>query len=126
MPLKRQWELVDAFLAAAREGDLEALVRVLDPKVIARADFGPTPAALGRSRVSHGVHEVAQQAMSFRNLAPGARLVLVNGTPGFLVTAGGKPYAVIELAFGPGGITEIDILLDPDRLAGLELPVELG
>jgi RNA polymerase sigma factor (sigma-70 family) len=126
VPLKRQWELVDAFLAAARDGNLDALVRVLDPNVVARADFGPTPSALGRSRVSHGVHEVAQQAMSFRNFAPGARLVLVNGAPGFLVSTGGKPYAVIELAFGPGGITEIDILLDPDRLAGLAVGGQLA
>ena len=124
VPLARQWELVDAFLAAAREGDLEALVRVLDPNVVARADFGPGRAPAGRSQVSHGVREVGQQAMSFRSLAPGARLVLVNGAPGFFVTTGGKPYAVIELAFGPGGITEIDILLDPDRLARLELPAE--
>ena len=122
VPVARQWELVDAFLAAARDGDLEALVRVLDPNVVARADFGPGPAPLGRSRVSRGVDEVAGQAMSFRNLAPGARRVLVNGSPGFFVTAGGRPFAVIELAFGPGGITEIDILLDPDRLARLVLP----
>jgi RNA polymerase sigma-70 factor (ECF subfamily) len=122
VPLARQWELVDAFLAAAREGDLGALVRVLDPNVVARADFGSGPAAVGRSQVSRGSSEVAQQAMTFRNLAPGARKVLVNGAPGFLVHAGGKPYAVIGLAFGPGGITEIDILLDPERLARLELP----
>jgi RNA polymerase sigma-70 factor (ECF subfamily) len=125
VPLPRQWELVDAFLAAAREGDLDALVRVLDPNVVARADFGPGPSSAGRSRVSHGVREVAQQAMSFRHLAPGARRVLVNGAPGFFVTSGDKPYAVIGLAFGPDGITEIDILLDPDRLARLELPTNL-
>ena len=63
--------------------------------------------------------------MSFRHLAPGARRVLVNGAPGFFVTAGGKPYAVIGLAFGPGGITEIDILLDPERLRRLAMPAEL-
>jgi len=121
VPLARQWELVDAFLAAARDGDLNALVQVLDPNVVARADFGPRLPP-GTSRVSRGVGEVAQQAFAFRHLAPGARRVLVNGAPGFLVTSGGKPYAVIELAFGQGGITEIDILLDPDRLARLELP----
>lgn len=121
VPLARQWELVDAFLAAARDGDLDALVRVLDPNVVARADFGPR-ASPGSSRVSHGVGEVAEQAFAFRRLAPGARRILVNGAPGFFVTAGGKPYAVIGLAFGPDGITEIDILLDSDRLARLELP----
>lgn len=122
VPLTRQWELVDAFLAAARDGDLGALIHVLDPNVVARADFGPGPSSAGASRVSRGVHEVAQQAMTFRQLAPGARRVLVNGAPGFFVTAGGKPYAVIGLAFGPNGITEIDVLLDPARLARLELP----
>jgi RNA polymerase sigma factor (sigma-70 family) len=122
VPLARQWELVDAFLAAARDGDLDALVRVLDPNVVARADFGPGPSSLGRSRVSQGAREVAQQAAAFRNFAPGARRVLVNGAPGFFVTARGKPYAVLGMAFGTDGITEIDILLDPDRLARLELP----
>ncbi len=122
VPIERQWELVDAFLAAARDGDLDAIVRVLDPNVVARADFGPEPAALGRSRVTHGAREVAAQALLFRNLAPGARKVLVNGGPGFVVTAGGKPFAILGMAFGPDGITEIDILLDPDRLAKLLPP----
>ena len=107
---------------AAREGDIDALVRILDPNVVARADFGRGPSSLGRSQVTHGARAVAQQAMTFRNLAPGALRVLVNGAPGFFVNAGGKPYAVIGLAFGPDGITEIDILLDPDRLARLKLP----
>ncbi len=122
IPIKRQWELVDAFFAAAREGDLEGLVRVLDPNVIARADVGPGPSPFGRSRTFHGAREVAQSAAAFRNLAPGARRVLVNGAPGFFVTAGGKPYAVLGMAFGPAGITEIDILLDPERLARLAPP----
>jgi hypothetical protein len=67
---------------------------------------------------------VAQQAAAFRRHASGARPVLVNGAPGFFVTAGGKPYAVLGMAFGPDGITEIDILLDPDRLARLEVPTK--
>ena len=124
VPLARQWELVDAFLAAARDGDLDGLVRVLDPNVVVRADFGPGPSSLGRSRVYHGAREAAEQAVAFRNLAPGARRVLVNGNPGFFVTAGGRPYAVLGMAFGPDGITEIDILLDPDRLARLAVPDE--
>jgi RNA polymerase sigma factor (sigma-70 family) len=122
VPLARQWELVEAFFAAAREGDLDGLVRVLDPNVIARADVGPGPSPFGPSRTFHGAREVAEQAASFRNLAPGARRVLVNGSPGFFVAAAGKPFAVLAMSFGPAGITEIDILLDPDRLARLELP----
>ena len=122
VPLKRQWELIDAFLGAAREGDIEGLMRVLDPDVVARADFGPPPAALGASRAYHGAAEVSRQAMMFRNLAPGARRVLVNGGAGLYVTAAGRPYAVLGMTFGPQGITEIDILLDPERLARLAPP----
>ena len=123
VPLRRQWELVDAFLAAARDGDLEGLVRVLDPDVVVRADVGPRPSPLGPSRVYRGVDAVARQALSFRNLAPGARRVLVNGSAGLLVVSGGRPFAILGMAFGPGTITEIDILLDPERLARLALPV---
>jgi RNA polymerase sigma factor (sigma-70 family) len=122
VPVERQWELVDAFFAAARAGDLEGLVRVLDPDVVARADVGPGPSPLGQSRVFRGALDVAQSALAFRNLAPGARRVLVNGSPGFYVMAGSKPYAVLAMAFGPAGITEIDILLDPVRLARLVPP----
>ena len=121
VPLRRQWELVDAFLAAARDGDLDRVIKVLDPDVVARADVGPRPSALGPSRVYRGAAEVARQAMTFRTLAPGARRVLVNGGAGLFVTSGGRPYAVLGMAFGPRGITEIDILLDPERLARLGL-----
>jgi len=121
VPLKRQWELVDAFLAASRDGNLAGLLEVLDPDVIARADVGPRPSAVGRSRVVRGVEAVTQQAMAFRHLAAGARKALVNGSPGVVVFANGRPYAVIGLAFGRSGITEMDFLVDPERLARLDL-----
>jgi len=121
VPLQRQWELVDAFLAAAREGNLAGLLEVLDPDVVARADVGPGPSAVGPSRVVRGAAAVTQQAMAFRTLAGGARKALVNGAAGVVVFANGRPYAVIGLAFGPTGITEVDFLVDPERLARLDL-----
>ena len=121
-----QRRLVEAFLAAARDGDLAALLRVLDPDVVVRADAGDRPGPLGRSRVIRGATPAARQAMAFRDLAPGARSALVNGAPGFVVVAGDRPYAVLGFAFRGGAIAEIDILLDPTRLAGLDLATDLG
>lgn len=121
VPLKRQWELVDAFLAAARQGNFAALMDALDPDVIARADAGTGPSPLGRTRGLRGRETVARQAMAFARLAPGARRALVNGSAGFVVVVEGRPYAVLGFAFAGGLISEIDILLDPERLARLDL-----
>src|SRR5439155_3881497 len=88
----RQREVIDAFLAAARGGDFEALLRVLDPEVVARADAGAGPSILGRSREIRGAREVARQAMAFRQLAPGARPALVNGSAGLVVFTGDRPF----------------------------------
>src|SRR5437867_3216109 len=81
----RQRELVDAFLAAARAGDFEALLRVLDPEIVVRADAGAMVTPVGRTREVRGAAEVARQALAFRALAPGARPALVNGAPGIVV-----------------------------------------
>jgi RNA polymerase sigma-70 factor, ECF subfamily len=121
LPRARQWELVDAFLAAARGGDFGALLKVLDPAIVVRADTGPGPSPIGPSRVVRGPEGVARQALAFRNLAPGARRALVNGAAGFVVYSNGSPFAVIAFAFGDRVITEIDILADPERLARLDL-----
>ncbi|HLX35445.1 MAG TPA: sigma-70 family RNA polymerase sigma factor [Candidatus Limnocylindrales bacterium] len=121
VPLKRQWELVDAFLAAAREGDFDALMRVLDPAIVARADAGSAVTPFGRSRRIDGAEAVARQAMSFARLAPGARRAIVNGSAGLVVFIEGRRYAVLAMSFGPDSIRELDILVDPERLAGLEL-----
>jgi RNA polymerase sigma-70 factor (ECF subfamily) len=123
VPMQRRRALIDAFLAAAREGDFDALLRILDPGVVARADTGSAPSPLGRSREIRGADAVARQALAFRSLAPGAQPVLVNGAPGFVVLSGGRPFAVLGFAFGPDTITEIDILADPERLAALDLAV---
>jgi len=123
----RQREVIDAFLAAARGGDFEALLRVLDPEVVARADAGAGPSILGRSREIRGAREVARQAMAFRQLAPGARPALVNGSAGLVVFTGDRPFAVLGFTIRRGRITELDILADPDRLAELDLAaVETG
>ncbi|HEX5451565.1 MAG TPA: sigma-70 family RNA polymerase sigma factor [Candidatus Limnocylindrales bacterium] len=121
VPRSRQRELAEAFLAAARDGDFEALVRVLDPAIVVRADTGTAGGRLGPSREIRGAAAVARSSMAFRNLAPGVRRAVVNGALGFVVWSEGRPYAVIGLSYGLNGITEIDILADPERLASLEL-----
>lgn len=125
VPLRRQWALVDAFLTAARDGDVEGLIRILDPDVVVRVDVGARPLPEGFDRVYRGSAAVAGRAIAFRSLAPGAHRVLVNGAAGLFVTAAGRPYAVLAMTFGPRGIVEIDILLDPDRLGRLPLPAGL-
>jgi RNA polymerase sigma factor (sigma-70 family) len=122
VPLERQWELVEAFQAAARDGDIEALIQVLDPEVVVRGDAGPRPTGpLGRLREARGAEVVARQAVAFRALAPGARRALVNGSPGLVAFAADRPFAVLGFAFVRDSITEIDILLDPVRLGRLDL-----
>jgi RNA polymerase sigma-70 factor, ECF subfamily len=109
-----QREVADAFLAAAREGDFEGLLAVLDPSVVLRADAGSGPA--GPSQLVTGATAVATQAGRFAHLARYARPVLVNGGPGFLVTRDHEPFALIGMTVRDGKIVEIDILADPERL----------
>ncbi len=117
--LARQWTVVDAFLAASREGDFEALLAILDPDVVLRADAGAGP--FGPSVLIHGAREVMAQAQRFAPLARFARPVLVNGAPGFMVVRGGEPLAVLAVTVQDERITEMDILADPARLARLDL-----
>jgi RNA polymerase sigma factor (sigma-70 family) len=116
--LAAQREVVDAFLAAAREGDFEALVALLDPDVVLRADRGPK-----RSREVRGAREVAAQAVTFARLAPLARPALVNGAAGFVVTAGERHVAVAGFTVAGGKVVEMDLLVDPARLTQLDLTV---
>ncbi|HEX6239147.1 MAG TPA: sigma-70 family RNA polymerase sigma factor [Acidimicrobiales bacterium] len=112
--LARQREVADAFLRAAREGDFDGLVAVLDPDVVLRADAGPgRPAA---SVVLRGAATVAGQALRFA--APGqvARPALVNGAAGAVVLLGGRPHSVIGFTISGGRIVAIDILADPERV----------
>jgi RNA polymerase sigma factor (sigma-70 family) len=109
-----QRALVDAFLAAARDGDFDALVAVLHPDVVIRVDRGAL------SRVTHGAEEVARQALTFARLAPLARPALVNGAPGFVVADADRVLAVAGFTTARGVITEIDLLADPDRLRDID------
>jgi RNA polymerase sigma-70 factor (ECF subfamily) len=112
-----QREVADAFLAAARQGDFEGLLAVLDPSVVLRADAGSSP--LGPSRLVRGATAVATQAGRFAHLSRHARPVLVNGGPGFLVARDQHPVALIGMTVRDGKIVEIDILTDTERLQRL-------
>jgi len=115
----RQREIVTAFRAASQVGDFEALLAMLDPDVVLRADAGAGP--LGPSRLIRGAQPVLAQARRFAPLGRFGRLVLINGTPGFLIAVDGQPLALLAIATQDDLITEIDILADPDRLARLDL-----
>ena len=117
--LTRQQEVVDAFLAASREGNLDALLAVLDPDVVLRADWGAVPAGL--SREVRGAPAVAEGALTFARLAPFARPALVNGAAGVIVAPRGQPFSVMGFTVRHGKIVEIDILADPERLSQLDL-----
>ena len=117
--LAGQQRAVDAFLAAARNGDLEALVAILDPDVVARADSGKVPVRV--PTVLRGARAVAEQALAFAQRAPYGRPVLVNGAAGVVVAAGARLIAVMGFTVTDGKITEIDILADPERLRHVDL-----
>jgi RNA polymerase sigma factor (sigma-70 family) len=112
--LARQREVVDAFFAAARDGDFEGLVAVLHPDVVLRADFGP-----GRpgTRVVRGVREVAEMARPVRGSV--VQPALVNGAAGALITVNGRPFAVMGFTVVDGRIVEIDAVADPARVERL-------
>jgi RNA polymerase sigma-70 factor, ECF subfamily len=114
----RQRELVDAFLAAAQRGDFTALLEVLDPEVVLRADSGE---AAGAITVLRGAAAVAEGALAFSGRARFARPVLVNGAAGVLVAARGRPLAVMAFTVAGGRVVEIDVIADPERLRHLHL-----
>jgi RNA polymerase sigma factor (sigma-70 family) len=117
--LHQQRRVVDAFLAAAREGDFEQLVAVLDPDIVLRADGG---ALAGASRLVRGAQAVAAQAASFSKVGLSNQVVLVNGHVGVVSRRpDGRPFAVLGFTIGSGKIVEIDILADPERLNRLDL-----
>jgi RNA polymerase sigma-70 factor, ECF subfamily len=118
--LDTQREVVDAFLAAARDGDFEALLAVLDPDVVLRVDLGPDG---GFSQV-RGAVEVASQAGSYATaLGLVMRRALVNGAAGAVATLEGELYSVGAITVRNRRIVAIDILADPDRLRELDLTV---
>jgi RNA polymerase sigma factor (sigma-70 family) len=117
--LARQREVVDAFFAAARDGDFDALVAVLHPDVVLRSDGGA--ARPGASFVMRGAREVAESALSFARMSPFVRPALVNGAAGVVVAPHGRPFSVMGFTVRDGKIVEIDGIADPERLQKLDL-----
>ncbi|MEY9862437.1 RNA polymerase sigma factor (sigma-70 family) [Catenulispora sp. GAS73] len=105
---------VDAFFAAARNGDFEALVAVLHPDVVLRADGGVLRAS--QSVTLSGARTVASQAQLARTMAPYVQRVLINGTPGAFVVKDGKPISLMSFAVVDGKVASIQVILDPERL----------
>ncbi|MEU5810337.1 sigma-70 family RNA polymerase sigma factor [Streptomyces sp. NPDC047718] len=121
--LERTREIVDAFLAAARGGDLGALLDLLDPEVVARSDGG----ALRPGLVRRGARDVASQAVMFARLAQSAQPVLVNGFPGVLSrSSDGGVLSLMAFTVRGGRITALDVLADPERLAALTAGTQPG
>ncbi len=117
--LARQREVVDAFLAAARGGDFDALVAVLDPEVVLRADSAALQA--GVAGEVQGATAVAKSAV--RGRARAARPALVNGAVGVVVTPRGRLLMVLGFTISGGKIIEIDAIADPERLGRLDLMI---
>ncbi|RII20322.1 ECF RNA polymerase sigma factor SigJ [Streptomyces sp. YIM 130001] len=119
----RRRQVVEAFLAASRAGDLDALVAVLDPEVVLRVDAGALEG--GVSHLVRGAGKVAGQAVRFRRVAPFARLALVNGAPGLVTAPNGEPVSVMDFTIRDGLVVEINLIADRARLRDLGLP-DLG
>jgi len=117
--LATQRRVVDAFIAAAREGDFQGLLEVLDPEVVLRVDFGPP----GESLEVRGSEVVAAQASSFGQMGLLVRPAIVNGVAGAVSSLDGETFSVGALTVRDGRIVEIDILADPARLRELDLTI---
>jgi RNA polymerase sigma-70 factor, ECF subfamily len=115
--LDAQWEVVEAFLAAAREGDFDALVAVLDPDIVLRVDGGRT----GLSKRVQGAEAVAAQARLWARVDLTMHRVLVNGAAGIVSFLRGRPFSIGTGTIRNGRIVELDFLVDPERIARLDL-----
>jgi RNA polymerase sigma-70 factor (ECF subfamily) len=116
---EEQEEVVEAFLAAARDGDFDALLAVLDPDIVERVDTGS-----GTIVEVRGSEDVAHRAMAVSQLGLVARPALINGAPGWVSVLDGELYAIAALTVHNGRITTMDVLLDPARLARLDLSAD--
>jgi RNA polymerase sigma-70 factor (ECF subfamily) len=117
--LARQRDVVDAFFQAARGGDFDTLVGLLDPDVVLRSDYGARrPDA---SVVIRGAAAVARQARAFP--AAQVRPALVNGAAGVVITVRGRPFAVMGFTVTEGKIVEIDAIADPERVGRIAAAV---
>jgi Sigma-70, region 4 len=113
----RQRAVVDAFFAAARRGDLEALVAVLDPEIVRRSDHGTLPG----SAVVRGPQAVAAQALLFADPSRIVHPALVNGAAGVVITVDAKPVSIVGFTVVNDRIIAIDALADPERIGSLDL-----
>jgi RNA polymerase sigma factor (sigma-70 family) len=118
--LAEQQKVVDAFFAAAREGDFEALLEVLDPDVTLRVDAGPggplaQPPIVGRDAV-------LDEARRWAAMTPLARPAIVNGAAGAVVGRPGRPFAVVGVTVAKGRITALDFVVDPVKLVRITIP----
>jgi RNA polymerase sigma-70 factor (ECF subfamily) len=113
--------MVDAFLSASRAGNFEALLALLDPDVVYRADYGA--ALAGKSQVVRGAVAVARQARVFMRLARFAHPVLVNGAVGIIVARYGRLRYVAQFTITGGKIVQIHVIADPAVLRQLCLAV---
>jgi RNA polymerase sigma-70 factor, ECF subfamily len=117
--LDTQREVAEAFLAAAREGDFDRLVAILDPDVVVKVDFGPE----GGSQELRGAEAVARQASFYAGLGLDMRPVIVNGTPGAVSFLEGRLFSIGAITVWGGRIVEMDFLVDPERLQELDLSI---
>jgi ketosteroid isomerase-like protein len=119
--LDRQRRVVDAYLAATRGGDFDALVALLDPDVVLRADpaVGPTPAPL----LIRGARVVARGALASSERARSTQVALVNGAAGLVMALHGRLHLVLAFTIADGRITEIDVIAESDRVRRLDLAV---
>ena len=116
--LETQWEVFDAFIAAAREGDFDRLVAVLDPDVVVRADFGPA----GGWQEVRGAAAVARQAVGYaQGRVADIRPALINGAAGLVASLDGQPFSIAAVTVRNGKIVELDFFNDPERLRLLDL-----
>jgi RNA polymerase sigma factor (sigma-70 family) len=119
--LDTQREVIDAFIAAAREGNFDKLLEVLDPDVVLRADSGAV--GIGGSRVVRGAADVALQARAFSQLDIDVRPALVNGAAGTVTLRDGQPFAIAGFTIRNRRIVEMDVLADPERLQQVDLTI---
>ena len=113
--MERQWRVVEAFVKASREGDFEALLRVLHPDVVVRTD-----GHIAGPRETRGAAEVARTASSFRRYASSGRPVVVDGLPAAIVVpAGRRPFALLKFTIEGDRIRAIDVVGDPEALAAV-------
>jgi RNA polymerase sigma-70 factor (ECF subfamily) len=118
--LAEQQRVVDAFFAAARDGNFDALLELLDPEVTLRVDAGPG-GALARPPIV-GRDAVIGEARRWAAMTPLARPAIVNGAAGAVVGRPGRPFAVLGVTVANGRITALDFVVDPAKLARIAIP----